>query len=100
MGPWLTTRDEIADPTVLGMKLIVNGEVRQNSSTTHMRYKPAELVSWWSQTTLEPGDVLTSGSPPGVAAGMDVPRWLKPGDRVEAVVDGLGTLTTHIVEAA
>jgi 2-keto-4-pentenoate hydratase/2-oxohepta-3-ene-1,7-dioic acid hydratase in catechol pathway len=62
-----------------------------------MRYKFADMVSWWSNTTLEPGDVITSGSPPGVAAGMDKPRWLQPGDTVEAVVEGLGTLTTYIV---
>ncbi|MBI4564831.1 MAG: fumarylacetoacetate hydrolase family protein [Planctomycetes bacterium] len=98
LGPWLVTKEEIPDPHTLEMKLLVNGKVRQQSSTAHMHYKPAELVSWWSNITLEPGDVITSGSPPGVAAGMDEPAWLKPGDVVEAIVEGLGTLTTYIVE--
>ena len=98
LGPWLVTPDEIADPHALDMKLLVNGEVRQHSNTAHMHYKTAELVSWWSNTTLEPGDVITSGSPPGVAAGMENPTWLVPGDTVEAVVESLGTLRVHIVE--
>lgn len=97
LGPWLVTTDEVGDPHELEMKLVVNGEVRQHSNTRHMHYKTAELVSWWSNTTLEPGDVLTSGSPPGVAAGQQNPPWLKPGDVVEAVVEKLGTLTTRIV---
>ena len=99
LGPWLVTPDEIADPHALDMKLLVNGEVRQHSNTAHMHYKTAELVSWWSNTTLEPGDVITSGSPPGVAAGMENPTWLQPGDTVEAVVESLGTLRVHIVES-
>jgi len=98
LGPWLVTKDEIPNPHNLEMKLLVNGDVRQHASTRQMHYKTAELVSWWSNMTLEPGDVITSGSPPGVAAGMDKPRWLQPGDTVEAIVERLGTLTVHIVE--
>ena len=97
-GPFLTTRDEVPNPAELAMTLRVNGEVRQQSSTSNMRFKPDQLVAWWSLTTLEPGDIITSGSPAGVAAGMEVPRWLEPGDLVEATVDRLGTLTTHVVE--
>lgn len=97
-GPFLITRDEVPDPATLAMELRVNGEVRQSSNTAHMRFKPAELVSWWSLTTLEPGDIITSGSPAGVAAAMAVPRWLEPGDRIEANVERLGTLVTTIVE--
>lgn len=100
LGPWLVTKDEVPNPHNLEMKLLVNGTLRQHSNTAMMHYKTAELVSWWSNMLLEPGDVITSGSPPGVAAGMDVPRWLQPGDTVEAVVEHLGTLTTYIVEAA
>ena len=96
-GPHLVTVDELSDPHQLDMKLRVNGEVRQDANTSQMHYKTAELVSWWSNTTLEPGDIITSGSPPGVAAGMAVPDWLEPGDRVDATVAELGTLTTHIV---
>lgn len=97
LGPWLVTRDELDDPHNLAMKLRVNGDLRQDANTGQMHYKTAELVSWWSHMGLEPGDVITSGSPPGVAAGMKVPAWLKPGDTVEATVDKLGTLTTYIV---
>ncbi len=96
-GPHLVTPDELPDPHDLDMKLRVNGDVRQDANTGQMHYKTAELVSWWSNTTLEPGDIITSGSPPGVAAGMAVPDWLEPGDLVEATIERLGTLTTHIV---
>ena len=75
----------------------VNDELRQDSNTRDMHYKTTELVSWWSNMTLEPGDIITSGSPPGVAAGMKAPVWLKAGDRVDATVAELGTLTVHIV---
>ena len=97
-GPHLVTPDELSDLHNLDMKLLVNGDVRQDANTSQMHYKTAELVSWWSNTTLEPGDIITSGSPPGVAAGMAVPDWLVPGDLVEARIDELGTLVTHIVE--
>jgi 2-keto-4-pentenoate hydratase/2-oxohepta-3-ene-1,7-dioic acid hydratase in catechol pathway len=96
-GPHLVTTDELSDPHDLEMKLRVNGEVRQDSNTKFMHYKTAELVSWWSNTTLEPGDIITSGSPPGVIAGMKNPSWLKPGDRIDATVAEIGTLTTHII---
>lgn len=96
-GPHLVTPDELGDPHNLDMKLRVNGELRQDANTSQMHYKTAELVSWWSNTTLEPGDIITSGSPPGVAAGMAVPDWLEPGDIVEATIEKLGTLTTYIV---
>ena len=98
-GPHLVTTDELSDPHNLDMKLRVNDELRQDANTGDMHYKTAELVSWWSNTTLEPGDIITSGSPPGVAAGMKAPVWLKAGDRVDATVAELGTLTVHIVAA-
>ena len=98
LGPHLVTMDEVGDPDDLKMVLTLNGEERQNSSTANMVYKIADMVAWWSNTTLEPGDVLTSGSPPGVIAGMQNPVYLKPGDRVDCRVERLGTLTTHIVE--
>ncbi len=96
-GPHLVTPDELGNPHDLTMQLRVNGKVRQDANTSQMHYKTAELVAWWSNTTLEPGDIITSGSPPGVAAGMANPQWLQPGDLVEAHIDKLGTLTTHIV---
>lgn len=98
LGPYLVTMDEIDDPDSLEMVLKLNGEERQSSSTANMVYKIADMVAWWSNTTLEPGDVLTSGSPPGVIAGMRDPVYLKPGDRIDCTVEHLGTLTTHIAE--
>ena len=97
LGPMLVTTDELSDPHDLEMKLRVNGEVRQDSNTSAMHYKTAELVSWWSLMGLYPGDVITSGSPPGVIAGMKNPVWLKPGDVVEATVAELGVLTTNVI---
>jgi len=97
LGPLLVTPDELSDPHNLDMKLTVNGELRQDSNTKMMHYKTAELVSWWSLMGLYPGDVITSGSPPGVIAGMKNPVWLKPGDVIDATVAELGTLTTRIV---
>jgi len=97
-GPWLVTLDEVGELNDLKMVLTLNGEERQNSSTANMVYKVAELVSWWSNTTLQPGDIITTGSPPGVIAGMPDPVYLKPGDRIDARVEKLGTLTTFIVE--
>lgn len=96
LGPWLVTPDELDDPQDLRMELKLNGEVRQSASTAEMRYKIRDLVSWWSNTTLEPGDVITSGSPAGVIAGMKQPVWLKPGDRIDATIAGLDTLTNFI----
>ncbi len=96
LGPWLTTKDEIADPENLQMQLRLNGELRQNANTKDLIYGVRDLVSWWSNITLEPGDVITSGSPSGVIAGMENPAWLKPGDRIEASVEGLGTLVSII----
>lgn len=96
LGPWITTKDEIGDPQSLKMQLRLNGELRQDSNTGDMVYGVRELVSWWSQITLEPGDVITSGSPSGVIAGHDNPVWLAPGDRIEAFIEGLGTLTNIV----
>jgi 2-keto-4-pentenoate hydratase/2-oxohepta-3-ene-1,7-dioic acid hydratase in catechol pathway len=97
LGPWLVTLDEIEDPDNLAMKLYLNGELRQDSGTNNMHYKMAQLVSWWSNMPLEPGDIITTGSPPGVISGMKNPQWLKPGDLLEAKVECLGTLVTPIV---
>jgi len=97
LGPYLVTPDELSDPHDLEMKLRVNGELRQDANTSQMHYKTAELVSWWSHMGLYPGDVITSGSPPGVIAGMKDPVWLQPGDVIEASIQELGTLTTYII---
>lgn len=97
-GPWLVTKDEIGDVNDLDMKLRLNGEVRQDSNMSQTHYNVAQLVSWWSEMTLEPGDIITTGSPPGVISGMENPDWLKPGDLIEATVEKLGTLVTPIIE--
>lgn len=91
IGPWLVTRDEIADPQNLGMWLDVNGRRMQTGSTRTMIFSVAKIVSYVSQfMTLEPGDVLTTGTPPGVAMGMKPPVYLKAGDTMALGIEGLG----------
>ena len=91
IGPWLVTRDDVADPQNLSMWLTVNGEKMQNGSTKTMVYGVAFLVSYLSQfMTLHPGDVISTGTPPGVGMGKKPPRYLKAGDVVELGIDGLG----------
>ena len=95
MGPWLVTRDEVADPQALAIGCSVNGEVVQESSTAQMVFGVAELVSVISQTmTLEPGDVIATGTPPGVGMARTPPRYLAPGDEVVVSIEGLGSLRT------
>ncbi|WP_208249399.1 fumarylacetoacetate hydrolase family protein [Rhizobium sp. T1470] len=92
IGPWLVTKDEIADPQNLGMWLKVNGETMQNGSSKTMVYGVAFIVSYLSQfMSLHPGDVISTGTPPGVGMGMKPPRFLKAGDVVELGIEGLGT---------
>jgi len=91
IGPWLVTRDEVADPQSLGMWLTVNGEARQNGSTETMVFGAAHLVSYLSHfMSLQPGDIISTGTPPGVGMGMKPPTYLKAGDIVELGIDGLG----------
>jgi 2-keto-4-pentenoate hydratase/2-oxohepta-3-ene-1,7-dioic acid hydratase in catechol pathway len=92
IGPWLVTRDEVPDPSALQMWLTVNGQTMQKGSTETMVYKVPFLVSYLSQFfTLHPGDVVTTGTPPGVGMGMKPPRYLRAGDVVELGIEGLGT---------
>ncbi|HBF30207.1 fumarylacetoacetate hydrolase family protein [Rhizobium sp.] len=92
IGPWLVTKDEIADPQNLKMWLTVNGETMQNGSSTTMVYGVAHVVSYLSQfMSLHPGDVISTGTPPGVGLGMKPQRFLKAGDVVELGIEGLGT---------
>jgi 2-keto-4-pentenoate hydratase/2-oxohepta-3-ene-1,7-dioic acid hydratase in catechol pathway len=91
LGPWLVTRDEVPEPGNLGMFLDVNGERRQTGHTRTMIFTVPVIVSYISQfMTLHPGDVIPTGTPPGVAMGMKPPRWLMPGDVVELGIEGLG----------
>ena len=98
LGPWLVTRDEVVDPQALKMGLTVNGAVMQDGSTRTMVYGVRHLVSYLSQfMTLHPGDVIFTGTPPGVGMGMKPPRYLKPGDVVETWIEGLGKQRQKVV---
>ncbi|MGL6109671.1 MAG: fumarylacetoacetate hydrolase family protein [Rubrivivax sp.] len=91
VGPWLVTADEIPDPQALSMWLEVNGHRYQNGSTKTMIFGVAMLVSYLSRfMTLEPGDCITTGTPPGVGHGMKPPLYLKPGDEMRLGIEGLG----------
>jgi 2-keto-4-pentenoate hydratase/2-oxohepta-3-ene-1,7-dioic acid hydratase in catechol pathway len=96
MGPALVTADEVPDPQALGIRLRVNDETRQEASTAQMIFGVAALLASLSAgMTLEPGDVLATGTPSGVGAASG--RYLEPGDIVEAEIDGLGTLRNPVV---
>jgi 2-keto-4-pentenoate hydratase/2-oxohepta-3-ene-1,7-dioic acid hydratase in catechol pathway len=100
LGPWLSTTEEIPDAMKLPMKLWVNGEMRQNGNTGTMIFGPAYLVHYISQfMTLEPGDLISTGTPPGVGLGMKPPQYLKSGDVVELEIEGLGRQRQECVHA-
>jgi 2,4-diketo-3-deoxy-L-fuconate hydrolase len=91
IGPWLVTRDEVPEPQNLGMRLSVNGHQYQNGSTRTMVFGVATLVSYISRyMTLMPGDIISTGTPPGVGLGQKPPVYLKPGDVMELEIEGLG----------
>jgi len=97
MGPALVTADEIADPHDLDIRLTINGEVLQDSNTRNLIFGIPKLVAALSEVmTLDPGDVVLTGTPPGVGMARKPPRWLKPGDVVEITIEGLGTLTNPV----
>jgi acylpyruvate hydrolase len=99
MGPFLATLDEVADPQALGVRLSVNGRVLQDSSTCHLVFDVPRLVSFCSEVfTLDPGDVIATGSPRGLAKDYDPPAFLQPGDLMETEIVGLGTCRNRIVE--
>jgi 2-keto-4-pentenoate hydratase/2-oxohepta-3-ene-1,7-dioic acid hydratase in catechol pathway len=98
MGPYLVTADEIADPHNLNISLTVNGETLQNSNTRELIFKIPELIEFLSSImTLEPGDVVSTGTPSGVGFSYKPPKWLKPGDEVVVRVGGLGELKNTCV---
>lgn len=100
-GPWLVTKDEAGDPQDLAMWLKVNGKTMQNGSTRTMVYGAAYLVSYLSQfMSLHPGDLISTGTPPGVGLGMKPPRYLKDGDVVELGIQGLGSQKQSIRQDA
>ena len=92
-GPWITTADEIADPHALGIRCFVNGEQRQQSNTRHLVFDVWAQIEHLSQAmTVEPGDVIFTGTPAGVGFAMRPPRFLKAGDRVRVEIDQLGAI--------
>lgn len=98
IGPWLVTRDEIPDVQELALTCRVDGEIRQQSSTKFMIFSCAFLVSYISQfMSLQPGDIIATGTPAGVAAGMKPPAWLKPGQVVELSIEGLGVQRNEVL---
>jgi len=99
IGPWMVTKDEIKDPQNLDIWLKVNGEYRQRSNTKNMVFGVAEIVWWCSQYfIMEPGDIIVTGTPSGVALGMKPQKFLQVGDVVELGCDGLGTQKQTIVK--
>lgn len=97
IGPWLVTADEIPNPHELGIELRLNGETMQHGNTREFIFGVDEIVSYLSQImTLEPGDVIFTGTPPGVGMGRKPPVWLKPGDTVEIRIEGLGSLSNPV----
>ncbi|MEU8324350.1 fumarylacetoacetate hydrolase family protein [Nonomuraea sp. NPDC048881] len=99
-GPWLVTPDELGEVSGLGMWLDVNGRRRQTGSTAHMLFDPVFVVRYLNRfMALEPGDLINTGTPAGVGMGVDPPVYLRPGDRMELGIDGLGRQTQSVVAA-
>ena len=98
-GPWITTADEVPDPQALRIRTWVNGELRQDGTTRDMVFSVTSLIAYCSaQLTLQPGDVITTGTPAGVGVGRRPPTFLRPGDRVRVEIEGLGALEHEIVD--
>ena len=96
-GPYIATRDEVPDPHNLSIRCILNGEVVQDGTTSKMIFSVAELVSFLSSgMTLMPGDIVITGTPPGVGMARDPQLWMKPGDEVTIEIEGLGSLTNPL----
>lgn len=98
MGPAIVTADEVGDPHNLAISITINGEVLQDHNTHDLIFKIPDLIAYLSSVmTLEPGDIISTGTPPGVGFSYDPPRWLKPGDDVVVRVQGLGELRNPVV---
>jgi len=98
MGPWIVTRDEVADPHALEIRMTINGEVLQQSNTRMMIFGVPALVEYISGITpLEVGDVISTGTPAGVGMGRTPPRWLRPGDEMVIDIEGIGRLRNRTV---
>lgn len=98
LGPYLVTADEVPDPQALRVRLWVDGDLRQDASTAEMVFSVRHIISYASRYfTLEPGDVICTGTPAGVIMGHANPQWLRPGQEVTVEIDGLGRLTNRLV---
>jgi len=98
-GPWIVTTDEVGDPQDLAVRTRVNGELRQDGRTADMIFTCRQMIEHLSTAfTLEPGMLITTGTPAGVAAGEDRPRWLVAGDEVTVEIEGVGELTNPVVD--
>ena len=98
-GPWIATPDEIRDPHDMAIRTRINGELRQNDTTANMIFKFEELIAYISTyTTLEPGDIIVTGTPVGAGVRFDPPIWLKAGDVVEIEVEGVGVLRNEVAD--
>lgn len=98
-GPWVTTADEVADPEDLALRTWVNGELRQDASTSDLVFSIAELIAFIGEAiTLEPGDLILTGTPSGVGMALDPPRFLEPGDVVRIEIEGLGGIEHGITD--
>jgi len=97
IGPWIVTADEIADPHALDLRCLVNGEIRQDSNTSELVYNIWQQIAYLSTAfTLEPGDLIATGTPSGVGVGMQPPRFLQPGDVVRCEIEGIGAIENRI----
>lgn len=98
IGPWMVTADEIADPQNLQLMARVDGETRQNASTSEMIFSVAEIISYLSQSIeLRPGDVVATGSPEGTGGSFDPPRFLQAGQQLEIEIEGIGVLANNVI---
>lgn len=97
VGPWIVTTDEVPDPHDLRISCVLNGEFVQDSRTSEMIFNIPHLIAWLSATsTLEPGDIIATGTPPGVGQARKPPLWLVDGDIVTIAIEGIGELTNHV----
>lgn len=97
IGPWIVTADEVPDPQNLALRCLVNDELRQQSNTSQMSFTVAEQIEYLATAfTLEPGDLLATGTPEGVGAAMNPPRFLKAGDVVRCEIDGIGAIENRV----
>lgn len=97
IGPWIVTADEMGDPHTMGIRCFVNGQLRQNSSTENLVFNVYDQIAHLSRAmTLEPGDIIFTGTPGGVGLAMQPPQWLKAGDKVRVEIDRIGSIEAEI----